>query len=134
MTGQTPAETLRLAADVLTEDSPVHAPGRARVVQLLDEEGDVVWWISICDQHDDSTRTLHADRNGHCRSCVFAFCRDKDLAHQLAALINARGPLAAWLTETAAYGTAKIVNRTRRPTGHLARALATSHAQLGAGQ
>mgnify|MGYP001560328000 CR=1 FL=1 len=113
MTDRAPADTLKAAAEVLTEDSPVHAPGRARVVQLTDEEGDVVWWISICDQHDDPAQRLHADRNGHCRSCVFAFCRDGDLARQMSALINARPVLRTWLeraAETALKNRVKVAD------------------------
>jgi hypothetical protein len=108
MAERTPAEMLRTAAEVLTEDSPVHAPGRARVVQLADDEGDVVWWISICDQHDDPANAPRTDANGHCSSCVFAFCRDKDLAFQLAALINARRSLAGWLKQAAKAWTDEV--------------------------
>lgn len=131
MAERTHAETLLAAAEALAEDAPVFAPGRARVTQIEDEDEGVSWWISICEQHDDPARPPRLDRHGHCGSCVFLNCFDKDLAHQVAALLNIRRQLAEWLTETASYGTAKIANRTRRPTGHLARALATARALLG---
>jgi hypothetical protein len=120
---ETFADMLEAAARVLDTDSPVHAPGRVRIFKNRS--------LVICDQHDDPGQPPSTlDRNGHCRDCVFVdFHRpDHAVLRQIAALINARESLQAWLTATAGYDTAKIANRVRRPTGHLASALEVARA------
>lgn len=49
-----PADELSAAVDMLSPDSPVHAPGRARIVPDVpaDEDGFHVL-IAICGEHDD---------------------------------------------------------------------------------
>lgn len=96
-TEKTIAEELQAAMDVLSPDSPVHAEGTARILHAPDSDGyDVL--IAICDQHDDPDNPPPGSQiHGQCGNCVFVKLYDRDLAKQLAALINAREPLAAWL-------------------------------------
>lgn len=101
MPDRTPAETLLAAAEVLTEDSPVFAPGRAWVTAIADEDDGTVWWISICEHHDAPAPEHRRDANGHCGSCMFLFTHDPDVARQVTALINARPTLRALLERAA---------------------------------
>ncbi|GAA0853271.1 hypothetical protein ACFQVD_26830 [Streptosporangium amethystogenes subsp. fukuiense] len=94
------ADELRAAAEALTGDVPVYAPGTARIVGNP-AENELI--ISVCDQHDESAPATRFDAFGHCRNCVFVrlHAGESRFARQLAALINARKPLAAWLEEIA---------------------------------
>ncbi len=99
MPEQTPATELRDAAELLSPDAPVYAPGTARIMK---GDSGALDLIVICDQHDDPDHPpANLDREGCCRECVFVDARDAAVARQLAALINAREPLTAWLKHTA---------------------------------
>ena len=87
------------AIERLSPDSPVHAPGRARIVEGADagEDGLRVL-IAICENHDDpTTPPPHPDGLGCCAGCVFIRAGDRHLAGQLIALINVRERLSIWL-------------------------------------
>ncbi|WP_433364290.1 hypothetical protein [Streptosporangium sp. CA-115845] len=92
----TTSDKLRAAVEALTSDAPVYAPGTARIMSNP-AENELI--ISVCDQHGEAAPAVRFDAFGHCRSCVFVRLHSSDLrfAQQIAALINARKPLAAWL-------------------------------------
>jgi hypothetical protein len=92
-----PADELEAATEALTGDAPVYAPGTARIVSNP-AENELI--ISVCDQHDGPNPPVSVDSLGHCGSCVFVrlHASEARFARQLAALINARPALTAWLT------------------------------------
>lgn len=98
MNSRTPAETLEAAARLLTEDSPVHVPGTARVAEVAGEYGLI---ISVCDRHVPESPPKSVDAHGHCANCTFigVHAYDRAFADQLAALINARPMLAMLLMD-----------------------------------
>ncbi|MEU8278202.1 hypothetical protein ACFYOK_37455 [Microbispora bryophytorum] len=93
------ADELFAAVEVLSADAPVYAPGTARIKTGETGGQDL---IVICDQHDDPDNPpATLDLEGCCRDCIFVDARDPAVARQLAALINARAAIAAWLQEWA---------------------------------
>lgn len=93
---ETTGDELEAAARRLEVESPVHAPGRARVLRVHDGDGyDEL--IAICDRHDDPDNPPPNSRYGQCGDCKFVKTYDVDLAKQVAALINVRPSLQAWL-------------------------------------
>lgn len=100
MTETPVAEELRAAAESLGGDFPAYAPGTARITPNP-AENELL--ISVCDQHDGPAPGAVFDAFGHCGSCVFVRLHSSEhrFAQQLAALINARKPLADLLEEAA---------------------------------
>lgn len=97
-TPETVADELASATHVLSVDSPVHAPGTARILGDQTKASYSAVMIAICERHDDpADLPANLDRDGCCGNCVFVKTYDRDLARQLVALINAREPLAALL-------------------------------------
>lgn len=123
---RTPAAILEAAAHALTEDSPVHVPGHARVAEVA--VGEYGLTISVCDQHNDPDNPpKSAGAHDHCSSCSFigVHVYDRAFADQLVALINARPQLTALLKGAADQA------RSSRVKVKVAPALAVARALLG---
>lgn len=127
MTETSVADELRAGVEALTGDTPVWAPGTARITPNP-AENELL--ISVCDQHDDPAAGARFDDFGHCGSCVFVrlHAGEHRFARQLAALINARESLADWL-ETEAHMCGVRPNHSAE--GHTFHALKVARSILG---
>jgi hypothetical protein len=83
MVDQTPADEMRAAAFRLRE-----AVDPKAVARIIDGT-----FAVLCSDHDEPALI--------CRNCRWFDAGDDELAALVVALLNARGPLAAWLAETA---------------------------------
>lgn len=91
---QTPTEELRAAA--VKVRAALRTADTARVTP---NENGSMETVVICDLHADPL--LDTDASGSCANCEFVETFRPPLAALIAALVNAREPLAAWLEHVA---------------------------------
>lgn len=121
----TAAQEIRTAAARLRAALPDYAAGTAYVVQGDSESMDTIAWCNT-DHSDDPAPAccVEAIETGH-----------PALAQLIAALLNAREPLAAWLEmmlDTYSGLQSGASSRKPPPNSHLARALTVARAVNGA--